>query len=92
MVRQIRNRLAGKPLTEFKYKDFGSLVSLGESSTVGNLMGAGQNIWISGLFAKLMYLSLYKMHELALHGFLKVSLDTAGRFLSRSTEPHIKLH
>jgi len=39
-----------------------------------------------------MYLSLYKMHELALHGFLKVSLDTAGRFLSRSTEPHIKLH
>jgi NADH dehydrogenase len=92
MVKQIRNRLAGKPLAEFKYKDFGSLVSLGEDSTVGNLMGAGRNIWISGQFAKLMYLSLYKMHELALHGFLKVSLDTAGRFLSRSTEPHIKLH
>jgi NADH dehydrogenase len=92
MVNQIRNRLAGKPLTEFKYKDFGSLVSLGEHSTVGNLIGAGRNIWISGHFAKLMYLSLYKMHELALHGFLKVSLDTAGRFLSRSTEPHIKLH
>jgi NADH:quinone reductase (non-electrogenic) len=92
MVKQIRNRLAGKPLAEFKYKDFGSLVSLGEHSTVGNLMGAGRNIWISGQFAKLMYLSLYKMHELALHGFLKVSLDTAGRFLSRSTEPHIKLH
>jgi NADH dehydrogenase len=92
MVRQIRNRLAGKPLTEFKYRDFGSLVSLGEYSTVGNLMGGGRNIWIEGHFAKLMYLSLYKMHELALHGFLKVSLDTAGRFLSRSTEPHIKLH
>jgi NADH dehydrogenase len=92
MVTQIKNRLAGKPLTEFKYMDFGSLVSLGEHSTVGNLIGAGRNIWISGHFAKLMYLSLYKMHELALHGFLKVSLDTAGRFLSRSTEPHIKLH
>ena len=92
MVGQIRNRLAGRPLTEFKYKDFGSLVSLGEHSTVGNLIGAGRNIWISGHFAKLMYLSLYKMHELALHGSTKVALDTLARMITRRTEPHVKLH
>ena len=94
MVRQIRNRLAGRPLTPWRYHDFGSLVSLGEYSTVGNLMGAlmGKNFWIEGWFARMMYLSLYKLHELALHGFWKVALDTAARMITRRTEPHVKLH
>jgi NADH dehydrogenase len=94
MVKQIRNRLAGRPLTSWRYRDFGSLVSLGEYSTVGNLMGAltGKNFWIEGWFARMMYLSLYKLHELALHGFWKVALDTAARMITRRTEPHVKLH
>jgi len=94
MVQQMRRRLAGKPLKEWRYRDFGSLVSLGEYSTVGNLMGSlvGRNLWLEGGFARLMYLSLYKMHELALHGFWKVTLDTAARLITRRTEPHVKLH
>jgi NADH:quinone reductase (non-electrogenic) len=94
MTKQIRNRLAGRPLTPWAYRDFGSLVSLGEYSTVGNLMGglSGRNLWIEGWFARMMYLSLYKMHELALHGFWKVTLDTAARLITRRTEPHVKLH
>ena len=57
-------------------------------------MGAlsGRNMWIEGWFARMMYLSLYKMHELALHGFWKVTLDTAARLITRRTEPHVKLH
>ena len=47
---------------------------------------------IEGLFAKLMYRSLYKMHQWALHGFSKVALDTLSRLLTRRTEPHVKLH
>ena len=47
---------------------------------------------IEGLFARLMYRSLYKMHEAALHGPLKVGLDTIARLLTRRTEPHVKLH
>jgi NADH dehydrogenase FAD-containing subunit len=43
-------------------------------------------------FARMMYLSLYKMHELALHGITKVSLDTLARLIVRRTEPHMKLH
>ena len=92
MVAQIRNRLAGKPLSDYRYRDFGSLVSLGDYSTVGNLVGGGRNLWLEGTFAKLMYLSLYKMHELAIHGLFKVTLDTAARVLSRPTASHIKLH
>jgi NADH:ubiquinone reductase (H+-translocating) len=94
MVRQLRRRLQGKPLLPWRYRDFGSLVSLGEFSTVGNLMGTltGGNIWLEGWFARMMYLSLYKMHELALHGFWKTALDTAARAITRRTEPHVKLH
>src|SRR5882672_6746004 len=94
MVGQIRRRLAGKPLKPYRYRDFGSLVSLGEYSTVGNLMGVlvGGNLWVEGYFARVMYLSLYKMHEYALHGFWKVALDTLARLITRRTEPHVKLH
>ncbi len=94
LARTLPRRLRGDELNPFVYRDFGSLVSLGKFSTVGSLMGglSRGSIMIEGYFAKLMYLSLYKMHELALHGFTKVFLDTLARILTRRTEPHIKLH
>jgi NADH dehydrogenase len=39
-----------------------------------------------------MYKSLYKRHELALHGPAKVALDTLVRVITRRTEPQVKLH
>jgi NADH dehydrogenase len=86
--------LRGEPLRPYAYRDFGSLISLGKFSTIGSLMGAVTrgSVMIEGLFAKMMYISLYKMHELALHGFTKVFLDTLARIITRRTEPHIKLH
>jgi NADH dehydrogenase len=94
MVKQIERRRRGKALRTYQYRDFGSLVSLGEYTTVGNLMGAlvGGSLLIEGYLARLMYTSLYKMHELALHGFTKVALDTLARMINRRTEPHVKLH
>ena len=94
MAGQVRRRIARKPLAEYRYRDFGSLVSLGEFSTVGSMMGglAGRNLMIEGLVARLMYVSLYKMHELALHGWVKVTLDTLARMITRRTEPYVKLH
>jgi len=94
MVKQLERRLRGKALRPYQYRDFGSLVSLGEYTTVGNLMGAlvGGSLLIEGYLARLMYTSLYKMHELALHGFTKVALDTLARMINRRTEPHVKLH
>jgi len=94
LFKQIQLRIANKALKPYRYRDFGSLVSLGKYSTVGSMMGGliGGNLMIEGSFAKLMYLSLYKMHELALHGWAKVSLDTLARMITRRTEPHVKLH
>ncbi|WP_137123618.1 NAD(P)/FAD-dependent oxidoreductase [Roseomonas sp. HF4] len=94
LLKQIRRRLKGEPPLPFVYRDFGSLVSLGEYSTVGSLMGflAGRSMWVEGLFARLMYRSLYKMHERALHGTVKTALGSLARSLSRRTEPRVKLH
>jgi NADH:ubiquinone reductase (H+-translocating) len=92
--RQIARRLEGQPVEPFIYRDFGSLVSLGDFSTIGSLMGflAGKGMLVEGYVARLMYRSLYKMHETALHGPVKVGLDTVARLLTRRTEPHVKLH
>ncbi len=94
VYQQILRGLADKPLKPYRYKDFGSLVSLGKFSTVGNMMGGliGKNLMVEGYFAKLMYLSLYKLHELAIHGFLKTTLYTLARMITKQTNPTVKLH
>lgn len=94
LAANLRRRLAEKTLKPFAYRDFGSLVSLGNYSTVGTLMGAliGGSLFVEGLFARFMYVSLYRMHLYALHGFAKVFLDTLARLITRRTEPRVKLH
>ena len=94
LIKAIPRALAGKSLKPWRYRDFGSLVSLGDYTTVGNLMGnfVGGNIWLEGLFARWMYMSLYKMHEIALHGYWKTSLATLGRLIAAQTVPRVKLH
>ena len=94
MVAPDQTPSGGQPLEPYRYKDFGSLVSLGKYSTVGSLMGfvAGRGMFIEGLFARLIYRSLYKMHEAALHGGPTVLWRTLVGALSRGPTPSVKLH
>ncbi len=97
MAGTIRRRLeggAGSALAAFHYRDFGSLVSLGNYSSVGTLMGfvSRGSVRVEGLIAKMFYISLYKMHLMALHGFWRMALDTLARIIKRQTEPRVKLH
>ena len=91
---QINQIIEGKTLKPYQYRDFGSLVSLGEYSSVGSMMGGliGGSLMVEGLFAKLMYISLYTLHQLALHGWVKVFLDTVSRLIHRRTHSIVKLH
>jgi NADH dehydrogenase len=93
-VKTMRARLGKRPLPVFRFRDYGSLVSLGELSAVGTLMGRliGGSLLVQGLIARWMYASLYKMHQVSLHGVVRVALDTVGRFLRGGVEPRIKLH
>ena len=94
MARNMDRRLRGKPLRDYRYRDYGSLVALGRFSTVGNLMGGltGGSIMIEGALARLVYWSLHKMHEVALHGWIKTALSSYAHFISTPTRARIKLH
>jgi len=93
LVKSIKARLAGKNMPEFKYKDYGSLVSLGKYSTVGNLMGnLTGSVMVEGFFARMVYLSLYKLHQLALFGFYRTMMLSIAHALRSTVDPEIKLH
>ncbi len=95
LFKSMKLRVKGKTnFPQYIYKDDGSLVNIGEYSTVGNLMGSlmGGSMFIEGFVARLMYQSLYKMHLMALHGFMSTALQTLARIITRRTEAQVKLH
>jgi NADH dehydrogenase len=90
----LNRMMAGRPLRPFTYHDHGSLVSLSRFSTVGSLMGnlVGGRMAIEGRLARLVYTSLYRMHLLAIHGWVKgTALMLVGR-VNRIIRPRLKLH
>lgn len=85
--------LEGKPLLEFTYRDRGSLVSLGDYSAVGSLMGsiARGSVFIEGTIAKWMYWTLHKQHQITVNGLFHTILGTLAETIDL-TRPRIKLH
>jgi len=95
--RALENILAqrkGKPLKAYVYKDHGSLVSLSRFSTVGSLMGnlMRGSMMVEGRIARFVYISLYRMHQIALHGYFKTGLMMLVGSLNRVLRPRLKLH
>ena len=90
----IARRMTNKSIPEYHYHDYGSLVSLGKYSTVGNMMGnlSKGSLMIEGFMARMMYLSLYKMHQVALFGLFRVGMLSLSHLFRRSVHPKIKLH
>jgi NADH dehydrogenase len=90
----LKRLMAGKPLVDFVYKDHGSLVSLSRFSTVGTLMGnlVGGRMAVEGRMARFIYLSLYRMHLLAIHGWIKGSAMIVISHMNRIVRPRLKLH
>ncbi len=92
--RNISASIAGKSLKPFVYKDHGSLVSLSHYSTVGSLMGnlIGGRMAIEGRLARFVYVSLYRMHLIAIHGWLKGLALIAVGHVNHIIRPKLKLH
>ncbi|MDF3937064.1 NAD(P)/FAD-dependent oxidoreductase [Pseudomonas citronellolis] len=93
LAKALLARLDGKPLPEYRYTDYGSLISLSRFSAVGNLMGNLMgSVKLEGWLARMFYVSLYRMHQMALYGFTRTALMMIGDRIGRSTEPRLKLH
>lgn len=87
-------KLNGRDLKDYIYKDKGSLVSLSRFSTVGSLMGnlTKGSMMVEGRIARVVYISLYRMHQMALHGIIKTSLMMLVGRINRVLRPNLKLH
>lgn len=96
LVKEFVAQAAGRPPQKdpYIYRDYGSLVSIGRETTVGNLMGSlrGASLFVEGFMARIMYMSLHLMHHRAVLGGLRTGLMALGRFLIRRTTPIVKLH
>ncbi|MEM6581169.1 MAG: NAD(P)/FAD-dependent oxidoreductase [Pseudomonadota bacterium] len=90
----ILKKIKGKTVTDYEYRDYGSLVSLSRYSAVGSLMG-GLNkgsMVIEGHLARVVYISLYRMHQIAIHGWLRTGLFLLSEKMGRVVRPRLKLH
>lgn len=94
VAKNIMATLNAKPLTDYQYVDYGSLVSLSNYSTVGSLMGnlMKGSMMIEGRLARIVYISLYRMHQVALHGYFRTALMTFVERINRVLRPRLKLH
>ena len=85
----IGGNLMQQGFTDRQRATMGSLVSLGNWSTVGNLMGFlfGRGMFVEGLFARIMYRSLRLMHEQALGGTRRALLAVIARAFAHRIDP-----
>lgn len=90
----IKALVEGGDLQPFEYKDHGSLVSLSRFSTVGSLMGnlVGGRMAVEGRLARFVYVSLYRMHLLAIHGLLRGTGHIVIAQINNVIRPKLKLH
>lgn len=93
LAKSLKLRIEGKALPEYRYRDYGSLISLSTFSAVGNLMGnLTGSVMLEGWLARMFYVSLYRMHQVALYGVTRTLLLMLSDRIGRSTEPRLKLH
>ncbi|PZP35630.1 MAG: FAD-dependent oxidoreductase [Roseateles depolymerans] len=96
LYEQLLRIAAGRPplVAGYHYHDHGSLVSLGTSTSVGNLMGNlfKASWFVEGVFARTMYVSLHLMHHRAVLGLRRTGVLAVARFLVKRARPLVKLH
>lgn len=93
LAKSLKLRIEGKALPSYKYTDYGSLISLSRFSAVGNLMGnLTGSVMLEGWLARMFYVSLYRMHQMALYGVFRTAMLMLGSKIGRGTEPRLKLH
>jgi len=93
LIKSLKLRIEGQSLPAYKYRDYGSLISLSSFSAVGNLMGNLMgSVMLEGWLARMFYVSLYRMHQMALYGMFRTAMLMLSSRIGKGTEPRMKLH
>jgi NADH dehydrogenase len=93
LIRSLSSRLEGRPLQEFRYRDYGSLVTLSRYTTVGSLMGRLLgSVMVEGWVARMVYLWAHRQHQRAVFGTARACLLLFAHIITRSVRPRTMLH
>ena len=93
LTKSLIHYLRGKSLLDFSFHYHGALISISHYSTIGYLIGhlPGKLI-LEGTVARILYLLLYRMHQLIVIGFWRTVLAMLSNLLTRKIRPKLKLH
>ncbi|MBC8751717.1 MULTISPECIES: NAD(P)/FAD-dependent oxidoreductase [Paraburkholderia] len=93
LARHLPAWLARAPLPDFKFRDYGSLVSLSDYGAFGTLGSFGffRGGFIRGRFAQMSHAMLYRRLQQALHGFGKAALMWSAEQINSLVQPKIRL-
>ena len=94
LIERARRPNSGHKVKPFAYHDHGSLVSLADYQTLGSVMDDVMHgrFLIEGPMARAAYLSLYRQHQLTLHGPLRTALMMLTSGMNQWIRPSIKLY
>lgn len=93
LYRYLPRLVDGQPAPDFRFRDAGSLVSLGGYGAYGSLgkIGIYKGGFIQGRIAQLGHILLYRSHQGRLHGFWRGSLIWLVDLLNARVRPKIRL-
>lgn len=76
LIESLPRALQGRPVPDFRYRDLGALVSLGDYDAFGSLgqFGLFNGLTIRGKLAQLSHVMLYRSHQARIHGFWRGGL------------------
>ncbi|HYF98272.1 MAG TPA: NAD(P)/FAD-dependent oxidoreductase [Coxiellaceae bacterium] len=93
LAQSLKRYLDGQSLLNYVYRDRGSLISLSQTNSIGQWMGSPLGrVNLEGKIAQLAYRFLYRQHQAALNGWLKVALLSIAQYLTKPLRPRLKLH
>ena len=52
----------------------------------------GGSMFVEGRIARFVYVSLYRLHLIAIHGWLKAAVIMAAQKIGKVVKPKLKLH
>lgn len=91
-------RGTGSRVPEFRYRDYGSVVSLGPFAAMGVLIGGGKGgankreMLVGGAAARVLYRLMYQKHIMSLHGFVRMAAQSLAHWIRGKITPPVKLH
>lgn len=93
LTRYLPDLIAGHQVPSFRYRDYGSLISLSKKRAIGKVMGnLTGKINVEGRLARIMYLSLYRRHQAVLYGWTRMVVFVLKDLLVRNSGPRLKMH